>query len=217
MSAGPIETLEREHGMDDWFRFFADHYATYGYPILFLGVMLENAAVPVPGETAVMVAGFLASPEGGSRFHLGTVIGVTALAAMLGDNLGFWLGYRLARPRLLSGRRFLLLTPEAFAAAERYFQRYGIWTVFLARFVAGLRVVGALAAGTAGMPWPHFAAANAAGAVAWAVTASLLGYFFGHSVRLLHEWLGRGGVVLLVCLIVLIGVPYAWRRLHRSS
>src|SRR6516225_4806056 len=92
--------------------------ATYGYPVLFCGVLLENAGLPVPGETAVLVAGFLASPAGGSQFQVATVILVTVLAAVLGDNLGFWLGHRLARPRLQSGRRFLFLTPAALELAE---------------------------------------------------------------------------------------------------
>lgn len=203
--------------MQDWFQFFAEHYAAYGYPILFLGVLLENAAVPVPGETAVLVAGFLASPAGGGAFRLEAVILTTVLAAMLGDNFGFWLGYRLARPRLAQGQRFLFLTPAAYRAAEAYFQRYGVWTVFLARFVAGLRVVGALAAGTAGMPWPRFLLANAAGAVAWGITVSLLGYFFGHSMRLLHEWLGPGGVVLCVVVLLLLALPYLWHWLRAQG
>jgi membrane-associated protein len=170
---------------------------TYGYPVLFAVVFLENAGVPVPGETGVLVAGFLASPAGEQRFHLTWVMAVTVVAAVLGDNMGFWLGRQWARPRLQRGARFLFLTPRALRKAEGYFERYGSWTIFFARFITGLRVVGALAAGTAGMPWPRFLIANTGGAVAWAVTMSLLGYFFGHSLPLLHQWLGRTGLILL--------------------
>jgi membrane protein DedA with SNARE-associated domain len=200
--------------MSDPFQAFAQEYAVYGYPVLFLGVLLENAGIPVPGETAVLVAGFLASPAGGGHFHIVLVILLTVVAAVLGDNLGFWLGHRLARPRLQSGRRFLFLTPGALQLAEGYFGRYGLWTIFFARFIAGLRVVGALAAGTAGMPWPRFLLANACGALAWATTMSLLGYFFGQSWHLLHAWLGRGSLILLGCVIVLVGLPYLLRRLR---
>src|SRR6476646_9115761 len=91
---------------------FLNDYAAYGYPVLFVGVMLENAGIPVPGETAVLVAGFLSSPAGGGRFELWWVIAVTMLAAVIGDNLGYWLGHRFARPCLLQGRRFLVLTPR---------------------------------------------------------------------------------------------------------
>jgi membrane protein DedA with SNARE-associated domain len=195
----------------------ADNLEIYGYPVLFVGVLLENAGVPVPGETVVLLAGYLSSPPGGARLSVGWVIAVTVIAAVLGDNLGFWLGREWARPRLQAGRRFLFLTPRSLQFAEGYFTRYGLWTVFFARFVSGLRVIGALAAGTAGMRWSHFLMANAGGAVAWATSMALLGYFFGHSWHLLHHWLGRGGMILLGALALLIGLPYLLRYLRRIS
>jgi membrane-associated protein len=188
---------------------------TYGYPALFAVVFLENAGLPVPGETAVLVSGFLASPAADHRFSLPLVIVVTVTAAILGDNMGFWLGREFARPRLQRGTRFLFLTPRALKKAESYFERYGTWTIFFARFITGLRVVGALAAGTSGMPWPRFLLANAAGAFAWAVTMSLLGYFFGHSLPLLHRWLGRTGLILLGIGVLAIVVVVLWSRLRR--
>src|SRR5262245_52527469 len=188
-------------------------YATYGYPALFVTVLLENAGIPVPGETAVLFAGFLASPAGGSHFAVGWVIVVTVVAAVVGDNIGFWLGREWARPKLQQGKRFLFLTPKALQLAEGYFERYGLWTIFFQRFITGLRVVGAVAAGTAGMPWSRFLAANASGAFAWAVTMTLLGYFFGHSWELLHRYIGRGGLIILGTLVVFIGLPYLLRRL----
>src|SRR5262249_46021096 len=89
--------------------------------------------------------------------------------------------------------------------------------IFFARFITGLRVIGALAAGTAGMPWPRFLVANATGAIAWAVTMALLGYFFGHSWELLHKYLGRGGLIVLGCVIVLVGLPILLRRLRQMQ
>jgi membrane protein DedA with SNARE-associated domain len=203
--------------MSNALQWLTEDYALYGYPVLFLGVLLENAAMPVPGETAVLVAGFLSSPAGGGRFQLGLVMLLTALAAMLGDNVGYWLGERFARPRLKEGRRFLFLTPATLHMAEGYFHRWGLWTVVLARFVVGLRVVAALAAGTAGMPWRRFVLANAAGAIAWAVAVSLLGYFFGNSLDLLHRWLGRGGLLLAGALLLLVGLPVVPRHLRHLS
>src|SRR5262249_34978097 len=122
--------------------------------------MLENAGIPVPGETAVLVAGFLASPAGGEHLHLPGIIPTTFLAAVFGDNMRFRLGRRLARPRLQRSQRFLFLTPKGLKMAESYFDEYGSWTIFFARFITGLRVIGALAAGTAGMPWTRFLLAN---------------------------------------------------------
>jgi membrane protein DedA with SNARE-associated domain len=197
------------------FQEFAVKYAVYGYPVLFFGVLLENAGLPVPGETAVLVAGFLASPAGGGHFNILLVILLATVAAIIGDNFGFWLGERWARPRLQQGRGFLFLTPKTLQLAEGYFNRYGIWTIFFARFITGLRVVAALAAGTAGMHWTKFFIANAAGALTWATAMSLLGYFFGHSWDLLHKWLGRGALIILGCLIVAVGLPLLLRHLRR--
>ncbi|MFL5244310.1 MAG: DedA family protein [Gemmataceae bacterium] len=202
--------------MEDAFQFFKDGLAQYGYPILFCGVMLENAGIPVPGETAVLAAGFLASPAGDEIFNLAFVIPIAFIAAVVGDNIGFCLGHRFARPWLLRGQRFLFLTPRMLEIAERYFDRYGLWTIFFARFITGLRVVGAMAAGTAGMSWPRFLVANALGALLWALVMSLLGYFFGHSWRLLHTWLGWGGWVLLAILLF-GGVFYYWYRIRRPK
>ncbi|MBV9122249.1 MAG: DedA family protein, partial [Planctomycetes bacterium] len=133
-----------------------------------------------------------------------------------GDNLGFWLGRKGARPRLQKGQRFLFLTPRTFALAEDYFQRYGTWTILFARFVMVLRVVGALAAGTAGMPWPRFLAANALGAILWVTAISFLGYFFGRSWRFLEQFLGMSGWAALGVLVLLLGLHWLWSR-HRKS
>src|SRR5437899_958881 len=121
--------------MIDALQAFMKEYATYGYPVLFAGVMLENAGLPVPGETAVLVAGFYASAAGHELFSLHWVILIAFVAAVLGDNIGYWLGHRFARPYLLEGRRFLVLTPRTLQIAEGYFARYGMWTIFFQRFI----------------------------------------------------------------------------------
>jgi membrane protein DedA with SNARE-associated domain len=198
------------------FETFTEWYAAYGYPVLFLGVLLENAGIPVPGEAATLVAGFLASPAGGARLNLGLVIPVAFAAAVLGDNVGFWLGRRLARPRLQRGQGFLLLTPQVMRTAEGYFAHYGTWSVFLGRFVTGLRVVVGPAAGTAGMPWSRFFPANAAGALAWASAVGLLGYFFGRSWQLLHHWLSWGSWIMLGVAGLAAVLLYLWRGRGRG-
>jgi membrane-associated protein len=176
----------------------------YGYPVLFAGVMLENAGIPLPGETAVLFAGYLSSTAGGAVFSLPWVIVLTVVAAVIGDNLGFWLGHRFARPYLLRGRRFLMLTPHSMQITEGYFAKYGSWTIFFARFITGVRVFGALAAGTAGMHWLRFLVANAAGALTWAVTMSLLGFFFGNSLELIERgslWIGVGVLAAVTAIV----------------
>jgi membrane protein DedA with SNARE-associated domain len=186
---------------------------SYGYIVLGAGVMLENAGIPVPGETAVVAAGFMASVAGGQVFDIRLVIVVTIIAAVIGDNIGFWLGRELARPRLQRGKGFLFLNRRTLAVAEGYFARFGAWTIFFARFITGIRVIGALAAGTAGMQWRRFLVANAAGAAVWATTFALLGYYFGQNWKWLERWIGRTGLGLLA--LAMVGGYLFWRYRDR--
>lgn len=200
--------------MGENFQALAEWIGLYGYPVLFTLVLAENAGLPVPGETAVLAAALIANrPD--APLSITWIIFVVVAAAVLGDNLGFWLGRRWARARLQAGKRFLFLTPTGLQIVEGYFEHYGTLTIFFARFIAGLRVVAAMAAGTSRMAWPRFLLANTGGAVAWAVTMSLLGYFFGQSWQSLHRWMGRGALIILGCFVVLVGLPYLLRRLRR--
>jgi membrane-associated protein len=192
-------------------------FAIHGYWVLAVTVLLENAGVPLPGETALLAAGYLTSPDGGQRFHLWAVIAVAFVAAVVGDNLGFWLGREFARPRLAAGRRFLFLTPARLELAERYFARYGAGTVFVARFVAILRMTAGPAAGVSGMPWPKFLVANAAGALVWAATMAMLGHWFGHAWESLHRWLGRGAWAAAGVALLAFGAWWAYSKLRRTE
>lgn len=207
--------------MPDTLQAFADIYAVHGYWVLFVGVMLENAGIPLPGEMALLAAAVLASPEGGSRLHLWSVIASATAGAVIGDNLGYWVGREWARARIAAGRRFLFLTPRRVQLAERYFDKYGAVTVFFGRFVALLRIVAGPAAGVAGMPWWRFFLANAAGAAFWATAIGVLGYYLGGAWDALHRWLGwgawglAGGVLFVVTAWHF--VPYLVRNGARLS
>jgi membrane protein DedA with SNARE-associated domain len=166
------------------------------YVALFFGILLENAGIPLPGETALLIAGYFTSEAGGHVLHLWAVILCAFLGAVTGDNLGYLLGRRLARPRLAAGKRFLFLTPERFRKAEEYFAKYGAATVFFGRWVALLRIAAGPAAGAAGMPWGRFLVANAAGALVWATGVGLVGHFAGPAWQALKTWLGRGAWAL---------------------
>jgi membrane-associated protein len=188
--------------LDDIVRQTLGDGSILAYVALFFGIMLENAGIPLPGETALLVAGYLTSEAGGYRLHLWAVIIVACLGAVVGDNLGFWLGRKLARPRLAAGKRFLFLTPARFQQAERYFARYGAATVFFGRWVALLRIAAGPAAGAAGMPWGRFLLANAAGAAVWATGIGLIGHFAGHAWQAIQTWLGRGAWVLAAAVLL---------------
>jgi len=183
--------------VDDVLARFAEWFSAHGYWVLFFGVMFENAGLPLPGETALLAAAFLSHPWSGTGLTIWGVVGVAVVAAIIGDNLGYWAGRSLARPRLLRGRRFLFLTAQRLCLAERYFDRYGAWTVFAARFVAVLRITAGPAAGVAGMSWKRFTAANAAGAIVWATAVAAAGYYAGPALESVRRVLGWGTWVVV--------------------
>src|SRR4051812_2511555 len=141
-----------------------DLFARYGYAVVFAGVLLENAGLPVPGET-VLLAGAALSRFG--RLSLFWVVVIAVVAAIVGDNIGFFIGRRGGRTLAERHGWRIGLTLARLHEFDRFFARHGAKTVFIARFVTGLRVVGALLAGGSGMPWKTFLFFNATGAVAW--------------------------------------------------
>ena len=184
----------------------------YGYWAVFFGVMLENAGLPVPGETTLLVAGYFAST---GVFSVPLVMLIAASGAVVGDNIGFAIGHHFGRPFLVKVGRFLFLTPKRIEHMENYFKDHGNKTILVARFITGLRVFAALLAGASKMPWPVFAVYNVAGAILWSVVITTLGYLFGQSLPLLVKWVGRSGTILLIALIV--GGIIVWRiRRHQK-
>jgi membrane protein DedA with SNARE-associated domain len=147
-----------------------------GLPALAALVFGESAGLPIPGETALIVAGGLAAA---GHLSLPIVILVAAVAATTGDMVGYWIGRRGGRRLLLRDGRFSAHRRSAVARAERYFDRYGVLTVFFARFIPGVRVVGALSAGATEMRWRSFAIANMLGCVTWAATVATFAYVAG--------------------------------------
>jgi undecaprenyl-diphosphatase len=147
-----------------------------GYAALGGFVFAESAGLPVPGETALIAAGLLA---GAGHLALPAVIGVAALAAMLGDNLGYVLGRRGGRAFLLREGRFANHRRRAVEVGDGFFARHGAKTVFFGRWISGVRIVAAVMAGASEMRWRTFAIYNAAGALAWAATVAGIAAYAG--------------------------------------
>jgi undecaprenyl-diphosphatase len=174
-------------------------FARYGYLVVLVAVLLENAGVPAPGHTVMLAGGVLAQR---SVLDIAWVVAVGALAAIIGDNIGYWIGRRRGRSFLERHGRRLHLDRQRLAAVERFFARHGAKTVFIGRFITGLQTVVALFAGVSGMSWWKFFSFNASGAVVWASAYGLAGYFFGASWTVLEKWVGHAGVFLLALAVV---------------
>src|SRR6267142_10882 len=102
------------------------YFTHYGYWVVFFGVMLENAGVPVPGETILLAAGFFAAQ---GHFHLWMVIVVAAIGAMLGDNAGYAVGHRVGCEALERYGRYILLTRRRLRKLDKFFARHGDKTI----------------------------------------------------------------------------------------
>src|SRR3974377_2165889 len=152
------------------FELLHDFFILYGYWALALTLLLENAGVPLPGETMLLFASFLAFQH--HELNLGLVILVGTLACTLGDNLGYWIGNRGGRPFLHRYQRFFRVSDERIARGEKLFERFGPATVFFARFVFGMRMLAGPLAGVLRMNWRRFVMFNALGAALWVTVIS---------------------------------------------
>ena len=172
-----------------------------GYPVLFALIFGESAGLPLPGETALLTAGVLA---GTGRLSLPLVIAVAVVAAVTGDTLGYWLGRRGGRA-VLAHRRgpFAVFRQLALERGERFFERHGAKTVFLGRFVPGVRVVAAVLAGAGAMPWPRFAIYNLSGAFVWAATVASLASLVGPAIAA-AMWIAALGAAVVGGLVALL-------------
>jgi len=186
------------------------YVAQYGYWAVGITLLLENAGIPLPGETVLLLASFLAYSQ--HELSLPWVMLVAISAASVGDNLGFWIGSRGGRPFLDRYRSTFRIAPEIVERGENLFARYGAATVFFARFLFGLRIIAGPLAGVLRMPWRRFVIWNVLGAALWVVVISSIGYKFGQhwdKVMALLERLNIVAAVIAICVVV--GV-WLWRR-----
>jgi membrane-associated protein len=184
----------------------------YGYWAVAAMLLLESAGVPLPGETILLLASFLAYSE--HELRLPWVIVVGTVASTLGGEFGFALGRHGGRPLIERYRHVFSIRAETVARGDRLFERYGAATVFVARFLFGMRVLASLLAGALHMPWRKFAVFNFVGAAVWVSAICGAGYLFGGPWgRLAHD-LRRFD--LLVGIVVVAAALWLWWRNRRE-
>lgn len=190
-----------------------DTVRTAGYPAMFLLIAAESSGVPVPGETALIAAGVLAS-QGQMAIEL--VIPLAALAAIVGDNIGYMIGRQGGRWLLERPGAFQIQRLRALENGERFFAKHGPKAVFFGRFLLGLRVWASWLAGATHMRWRSFALWNACGGIAWATAVGLAAYFLGHAAGNAIETFGLYG--LAAVLLAVAGLVIGHRRhAHRNE
>ena len=185
-----------------------EHFFTHhGLPLLFVVIMLESFGIPLPGETALIVFGVLAAQ---GHYDLAAVVAVAATAAIVGDNLGYWIIGRIGGRALFRRWRWLArYTERVLPRAEAIMARHGGKTVFFGRFVAILRFTAAWLAGLGHMPWWRFLFWNAAGGIVWALAVALVAYNGGKAAA---DAIARYGVLAAVAIVLVLAL--GWLVLH---
>ena len=182
----------------------------YGLFFLFGIVSLESAGLWLPGETALIAAAVYAS---NGHLSIVGVIVVAAVAAIIGDNIGYWAGREGGRRLLYHWGWLGRISDRVLPPAERFFERHGGKAVFFARFFGGIRVTGAWMAGITRMTWWRFLSWNAAGGIVWAVGVGLLAFYVGKAAAdALARYGVYGGIAIAVLIVLALAALHFWRR-----
>jgi membrane protein DedA with SNARE-associated domain len=183
---------------------------SYGYLAVFVLVGAESLGVPLPGETALITAAIYAGHT--HRLNPWLIFLVASAAAIIGDNIGYWIGdkggYRLAR-RYGSKVR---LDERKLKIARYLFDRHGGKVVFFGRFVSVLRTYAAFLAGTSKMRWRRFLPANAAGGIVWAAIWTLAAYLAGNALQR-----ASGTINLILIAAAVVGIVAAILLIRRQT
>lgn len=178
------------------FEYLHHAISQYGYFAVFVFVALESAGAPMPGETALVMAAIFA---GQGTLDIRWVIGAAALAAILGDNLGYWVGREFGFPLFYRYGHLLPIDEGKLKVAQYLFLRHGGKIVFFGRFVAILRTFAAFLAGVNRLEYKRFLIFNALGGVIWACVFGLGGFFLGVAFE---TYARPVGIAALLCAVI---------------
>ena len=207
----PESSSGTQQAMGHWLTAHLNYYfAHYGYWTIFVGIFVESAGIPIPGETVLVLASMVAANQ--HQMDIYRIAGIAVVAAVSGDNLGFAAGKYGGCPLIERYRAALHISESSIRRGERLFDKYGGSTVFFARFIALLRFLAGPLAGMLRMHWKRFLLFNALGAVAWVSVICTLAYQFGDEFEnfLDHTSWALAAIAAVVAWLV-------WRRLREPN
>ena len=183
----------------------------YGYWAVFLGISLENAGIPLPGETITLVGGFLA---GSGELNYWLVLACTTSGAILGDNVGYWLGRWGGWPLLLRLARVFRFSESQLLPLKDEFTKNAARAVLFGRFITLFRIFAGPLAGIVEMSYGKFLLSNAAGALMWTTTIVSIAFFAGRvvSLEVLAAGVAQFGAVALAVAVVIIVASWWWEN-----
>jgi len=175
----------------------------YGYAILFLLVAIESLGIPLPGETALVIAAAFAAT---GELSIQWVVVTGIAAAIMGDNTGYWIGRKGGLTVVERYGHRVGLTEKKLTRIRSFYEKHGAKTVLVGRFIAVFRSWAAVLAGVMHMPYARFVLFNATGCIAWATVYSTLGYLFGKNLPLLAKYTRAISIAVIAIVLVGIGV-----------
>lgn len=185
---------------------------SFGYLALF-GVIFSETGLLVgfflPGDTFIFTAGLLASKN---ILSLPETIVVCAVAAVLGDSFGYYLGKRFGKRVFTSEEPHFMdyyLNKENLAKTENFFKRYGSVTIFFARYIPVVRTVAPTLSGTAEMSYPIFLTYNMLGGITWVVSVVLIGFFLGALIPNATE-------IMTIAMVIVVALSFLSLYAHRK-
>jgi membrane protein DedA with SNARE-associated domain len=192
----------------------------WGYLAVAGVIGVESFGIPAPGQTIMVAAAIYA---GAGRLNVVAVGAIAFIAAVLGDNVGYWIGIRGGRKVVHRFGKCVFLTPERLERAEAFFARRGNGIVVVARFIDGLRQLNGVIAGITAMPWRTFLRYNAIGAALWVGWWTAISYMLGtHIVEIVdhtrrYKWLAIAVVAIAVGAYVTLHVRHVRGRRARAG
>jgi membrane protein DedA with SNARE-associated domain len=188
---------------------------TYGYWAVFLGIMLENLGLPLPGEAIVLVGGFL---TGRGDLGFWGVLACATLGAIIGNNFGYWVGVYGGWPLVVQVSRWFRIDEEKLLNLKQRFSTNAAKAVFFGRFVTLLRIFAGPLAGIVEMPYGQFMLYNVLGAVIWASVMVTGAYFAGQVFDLtqLMSWVSQFSFVVLGAVAAFFAVPVIYKTARKS-
>jgi len=191
--------------------------STYGYWAVAGIVALESMGLPVPGETTLIAAAIVAGTT--QDLNIWLVVAAATAGAILGDNVGFWIGREIGFRVIIRHGRYIGLTEPRIRVGQYLFLRHGGKVVFFGRFVAVLRALAALLAGINSMTWQRFLLFNAGGGLVWAAIYGFGSWYLGEEIARLAE--SAGIALAAMTVLVLAGgfllLRYNEARLQRKA
>ncbi|HEY1773341.1 MAG TPA: DedA family protein [Gammaproteobacteria bacterium] len=191
------------------------HYLLeYGYPALFVVVLLESLGVPGPGQALLITAALLAAH---GKLDIGMVLGTAVVGTTLGGMIGYWIGRRGGHALILRFGRLIKIGEPELLRLEASFERYGMWFVLVARFFEVLRQIQGIVAGAVEMSFRRFFLANLAGGILWSLTWGLGSWKLGRQIHSYDDLTDKAGLIVVALsvgvLLVLLGiyVRHRWR------